>query len=212
MFEKSQEDGYLDLCVSRAQGEYLGWVEQFLEIIEEENFVGVKEISDIGCNVGQFWKGLKRRDHDQFLYSGFDYEKKYLEAALNIFPELEGRLHNHDLTKDSLPDTDITVCSATIEHLPSLEIGLNDMIKSTRNVILLRTFLGESQLTSLNMKQGAKEPYLIHQFSFHDIFSIFSKAGFKVTIIRDKYTDSMPRYLATGIVRTFYVVKAVREM
>jgi hypothetical protein len=33
-----------------------------------------------------------------------------------------------------------------------------------------------------------------------------------VTIIRDKYTDSMPRYLATGIVRTFYVVKAVREM
>lgn len=54
MFEKSQEDGYLDLCISRVRNEYLTWVEQLLDIVENENYEGGLKINDIGCNVGQF--------------------------------------------------------------------------------------------------------------------------------------------------------------
>ena len=210
MFEKSQEDGYLDLCISRARNEYLTWVEQLLDIIEGENYEGGLKINDIGCNVGQFWKGLKKRNLTQLSYYGFDYELIYLNAAEKIFPELLGRLYQRDVTTEPLPNSDITVCSATLEHLPSFEAGLNNIIKSTNKMVLLRTFLGDSQLTSINMKEGAQEPYLIRQFSFHEIFSIFYDAGFTVTIVRDRYTDSMPRYISTGIIRSFFVIKAVK--
>jgi len=211
MFEKSQEDGYLDLCISRARNEYLTWVEQFLDIIENENYDGGLKINDIGCNVGQFWKGLKKRNLAELSYYGFDYELIYLNAAEKIFPELQGRLYHRDVTIEPLPNSDISVCSATLEHLPSFEAGLANIIKSTNKMVLLRTFLGDSQLTSINMKEGAKDPYLIRQFSFHEIFSTFSNAGFTVTIVRDRYTDSMPRYLSTGVIRSFFIIKAVKN-
>jgi len=39
-----------------------------------------------GCNLGQFWKGLKTRN-SQIDYTGFDIEEIYLENARKIFPE-----------------------------------------------------------------------------------------------------------------------------
>jgi len=35
MFQKSQNDKYLELCVNRVRNKYLNWVEQFLDIISE---------------------------------------------------------------------------------------------------------------------------------------------------------------------------------
>ena len=211
MFQKSQNDEYLELCVNRVKNKYLTWVEQFLDIISENvDFNKKLKLNDIGCNLGQFWKGLKNRGMNKIDYNGFDFEEVYLKKAINIFPELSDKLDLLDITNTPPPSCDITVCSATLEHLQFLQPGLDNMLLSTDKLILLRSFLGESQLKSIHIKKGAMAHYDIHQFSFHEVFSSFKRHGFSSIIIRDRYTDSMPRYLDDGIIRTFYVVMGVR--
>ena len=208
MFQESQNKEYLDLCIERAKNVELTWVEQFLDIIF--NSVDPEDqlrVNDIGCNLGQFWKGLKnRRGGDNIQYFGYDSEGVYLEEAKKIFPEISKKLSQLDITQEKPPDCDITVCSATLEHLEYLQPGLDNMLQSSKKLLLLRTFLGEGALKSIRMKEGAKTYYNIHQFSFSEIFSSFERNGFSSRVIRDRYTDSMPNYLDNGIIRTFFIV------
>ena len=62
MFQESQNKEYLKLCIDRAKNVELAWVKQFLDIIYD-NFHSKSKLrlNDIGCNLGQFWKGLKKR-------------------------------------------------------------------------------------------------------------------------------------------------------
>ena len=211
MFQESQDKEYFSLCVHRAKKTYLVWVEQFLDIISENADMNTTlKLNDIGCNLGQFWKGLKRRDFVNIDYNGFDYEEMYVEEAKNIFPEVSEKFNFLDIEKTTPPQCDITVCSATLEHMEYLQPSLENMLESTDKLFLLRTFFGEIPLKSIRMKKNAKSYYNIHQFSFHEVFSSFKRNGFSPKIIRDQYTDSMPRYLDDGIIRTFYVVMGVR--
>ena len=62
MFQDSQNQEYLELCIDRAKNVELTWVEQFLDIIFDSFNSGEQlRLNDIGCNLGQFWKGLKKR-------------------------------------------------------------------------------------------------------------------------------------------------------
>ncbi len=211
MFQQSQNDEYLQLCIDRVKNENLTWVEQLLNILSENMDLNENlTLNDIGCNLGQFWKGLKRRDFVNIDYNGFDYEEMYVEEAKNIFPEVSEKFNFLDIEKTTPPQCDITVCSATLEHMEYLQPSLENMLESTDKLFLLRTFFGEIPLKSIRMKKNAKSYYNIHQFSFHEVFSSFKRHGFSSIIIRDQYTDSMPRYLDDGIIRTFYVVMGVR--
>ena len=211
MFQESQDKEYFSLCVHRAKKTYLVWVEQFLDIISENADMNTTlKLNDIGCNLGQFWKGLKRRDFVNIDYNGFDYEEMYVEEAKNIFPEVSEKFNFLDITKTTPPQCDITVCSATLEHMEYLQPSLENMLESTDKLFLLRTFLGEIPLKSLRMKKNAKTYYNIHQFSFNEIMLSFEKLGFSSKILRDLYTDSMPSYIGNGIIRTIYIIKGVR--
>jgi len=48
--------------------------------------------------------------------------------------------------------------------------------------------------------------YYINQYSFREILELFDKHGYKTTVVRDRYTDSMPKYIGKGIVRTQYII------
>lgn len=62
MFQESQNKEYLQLCIDRAKDVELTWVEQFLDIIfDKVDHARQLRLNDIGCNLGQFWKGLKKR-------------------------------------------------------------------------------------------------------------------------------------------------------
>ncbi len=207
MFQESQNKEYLELCIDRVKNHYLTWVEQFLDIILDNIVLGKKLLlNDIGCNLGQFWKGLKKRKINDIQYFGYDLDEIYLEEAKKIFPEISKRLFKLNIAIEKPPVCDITVCSATLEHLEYLYPALDNMLQSTNSLILIRTFMGEKPIKSIRMKKGAKVYYNIHQFSFNDIFLAFERAGFSSKIIRDRYTDSMPNYIGNGIIRTFFIV------
>ena len=138
MFHDSQNQRFYDEIVRRANDEYLVWVEQFLDIIEEhyDGFRGGDiRLNDIGCCVGQFWKGLKRRQL-AIEYYGIDIEPNYVNLATEIFPELKDRLIQKDITREMPDDSQITVVSATLEHLQYLFPALDHILKTTKKLVV----------------------------------------------------------------------------
>lgn len=217
MFHESQNEEYLNTCIRRVKEEYLVWVEQFLDIIEDivcSNKMRPsnkkKSINDIGCNLGQFWKGLKRRCLD-LDYSGYDIEPIYIREICKIFPEVRDRIYYLDITREKPKMADISVMSATLEHLAYLSPGLDNILQTTQELFILRTFLGDTNDKSIFMKDGAKKYYYINQYSFLDVLELFDRYNFDTSVVMDRYTGSMPKYLGQGIVRTQYIIIGKRK-
>jgi SAM-dependent methyltransferase len=210
MFNKSQNTNYLETLERRIKNDYLTWVEQFLDIMTEHlNLSQRKRVNDIGCNLGQFYKGMKRRNLNLDYY-GYDIETLYLEKASLQFKEIQDRFLYMDIS-NSIPDyADISITSATFEHLDTLWPGLNNMLKSTKELVLIRTFLGEDSKKAISYKEGAEIYYYINQYSFLEVLDTLQKHGFSSIVLRDRYSDSLPQYLRQGIVRTHFIVLGKR--
>jgi hypothetical protein len=205
-FHQTQDQDYLDLCISRAQNEYLNWVEQFLDLIEQNvKLESGLSLNDIGCCVGQFWKGLARRALG-ISYHGYDIEDTYLREARRIFPELSDRVHYLDIATTKPAVADISVVSATLEHLDSLSPGIDHFLTATKTLAIVRTFLGESSEHGSYKKPKALQAYAVNQYSFVELLEAFAKYGFTTTVVRDRNTDSLPKYIGPGLVRTQYIV------
>lgn len=211
MFHESLNDEILEIIINRAKCEYLTWVEQFLDIIEQNiDYDKKKSLNDIGCNLGQFWKGLKRRQLN-IDYNGYDIEPIYLREIKKIFPDISNFLYSLDISKEKPNNSDISVMSATLEHLERISPGLDNVLQTTRELFILRTFLGDVSDRSISMIDGAKRYHYINQYSFLEVLELFDRYDFHTSIIRDKYTDSMPKYLGLGIIRTQYVIIGKRK-
>jgi hypothetical protein len=212
MFQNSQDDEYLQICIQRIKEEKnLAWVDQFLDIIYDYTCYGENiRLNDIGCNVGQFYKGLKNR-FPHINYHGYDIENIYLHNARNFFPELTNSIFQLDITKEKPRECNISVISATLEHLEYKSPGLENILETTKDLCILRTFLGETSKKAIFKKEKAKMHYFINQFSFLEILDAFDKFKFQTEIIRDKNTDSLPKYIGQGIVRTQYIIVGKKE-
>jgi len=210
-WHQTQNKEYLDSCLKRMGGPVLTWVEQSIEILEPF-FKTSKDINDIGCNVGQFLKGLKEKKI-KIEYTGYDLEPIYLKNARRLFPKNNFRHLNIGIEYPL--QADISISSATIEHLDKLRPGLDNILKSTKKVVLIRTFLGEKSGKDMMTKKGSRS-YPINQYSFSEILPVFNKHGFTTTVIRDRHTDSMPKYIANEVnpiqsmIRTQYVILGIK--
>ena len=221
MFQSTQTDEYLQMCIHRARHEYLTWVEQALDLIEQHQRPpgnGAqyrKSINDIGCNLGQFWKGLIRRETlREWTYTGYDVEDAYLRAAKEVFPELSTRLRQLDIAREIPSEADISVASAVVEHLDNFVSGLENILRSSHEMVILRTFLGDATILARRTQKGAVKSYPVNQYSFSEVLGLFNSVGFATKVVRDNYTDSMPVFLdsadGAALVRTQYVVVGTR--
>lgn len=210
MFQETQDADYLAVVENRVQSDYLTWCEQFLDLIEE-NAGATKRLSlnDVGCCAGQFYKSLKRRGLP-IDYRGFDIEPAYLEIARRVFPDLADAVHIRNIEKEGLPPADITVVSATLEHLDVPEATVGRLLQSTRELALFRTFLGDSALEQWRHKPNAAKPYRVRQFEREAFVANVQDHGFRVDVVEDRYTLSRPVEIDTAIVRSQYIVVAHR--
>ncbi|MBI2065425.1 MAG: hypothetical protein HYT62_05265, partial [Candidatus Yanofskybacteria bacterium] len=115
MFHKTQNKESLNTFLSRMKGPLLTWVEQFIGLIEP-HITPNSSLNDIGCNVGQFYKGLVEKKI-KIDYRGFDIEPIYLTEAKKIFPSAINKFQLLDITKETPSKADFSVISATLEHL-----------------------------------------------------------------------------------------------
>lgn len=208
-FETVTAPDYLELLIRRLNDDTpLTWLVQAREILESDVKVHTS-ILDIGCATGYAAKVFPELE-----YLGIDVEDQYLEIAREHFPgDDRVKFLSHDMMRPIEGRKDIVILNAVLEHCPTLSPTLDNVIASTGKTLLIRTFLGEVQ--QIHTVPSPKPAFadtvrkFSNQYAFTKVFRTLERHGFAGTVIRDRYTDSLPRYV-DGAMRTFYFVKATR--
>jgi len=207
---QTQNSDYLDLSVNRLSSPILIWVSQITDIINSniENFDNSEiQINDIGCNVGHFYRNISEIKR-KVKYTGFDISETYLEIGRSHFPEAS--FINEDVGgknfSTSKYECDISVISATLEHIEDYETFLKNIFDSTRLFVILRTFVGEESLKEYCLKPGASQSYLIRQFTLDDLKHKSFNLGWETAVIPDKATEGKEKEVCEKILRTQKII------
>lgn len=210
-WQETQNDDYLQLIKSRAVGIELVWVQQMFEIFLKRG--GVLSVKDIGCQAFSVYKYIKTHSVN-IEYFGYEIEYEYVKIGLSLFPELSDKITIGDFSLiESVVETDLTVISATLEHVDVWGQFLKKALLSTRKTLYLRTFVGGKTVRSEGLLPGAIRPYTIWEFGLKDLLYQIESSGFNVEIRRDEYTMSEPLYLDVEpkkLERSMYVIIANR--
>jgi 2-polyprenyl-3-methyl-5-hydroxy-6-metoxy-1,4-benzoquinol methylase len=210
----TQNEEYLKLSSQRLSEPPLIWVNQFTQIIND--FIGEKKgkyvINDIGCNVGHFARNVELINAD-IAYRGIDISKTYLEIAKHHFPKLDFFIE--DFAQKELNifqfESDISVVSATLEHIDDYEQFLSNIFKTTSQMVLIRTFIGETSEMDYCLKEGATQSYLIRQFVLSDLVNKNFNKDWLFEEIIDEATLSKPKVICNSITRSQQILKFVKK-
>jgi 2-polyprenyl-3-methyl-5-hydroxy-6-metoxy-1,4-benzoquinol methylase len=210
----TQNDEYLKLSSQRLSEPPLIWVNQFTQIIND--FVGENKgkyvINDIGCNVGHFARNVELINAD-IAYRGIDISKTYLEIAKHHFPKLD--FYIEDFAQKELKisqfNCDVSVVSATLEHIDDYEQFLSNIFKTTSQMVLIRTFVGETSKMDYCLKEGATQSYLIRQFVLSDLVNKGFNKDWLFEEIVDQATQSKPKVICNSVTRIQQVLKFVKK-
>ena len=202
----TQNKDYLDLSIKRLNEPALIWVSQFTDIINSKMKYFDKlalKINDIGCNVGHFYRNINQIN-SKVNYTGFDISKTYLDIAHNHFPEANFILEDVGSNKfdKNKYNCDISVISATLEHIEDYEVFLENVFQSTNDLVLIRTFIGNESRKDYCLKPGANQSYLIRQFKLSELKDKSFNSSWNCEEIEDKATGGVQKQVCNGIDRS----------
>jgi SAM-dependent methyltransferase len=203
---QTQNRDYLDLSIKRLNEPALIWVSQFTDIINSK-LKSIKKselkINDIGCNVGHFYRNINQIN-SEVDYTGFDISKTYLDIAHNHFPE--GNFILEDIGSSKFDknkyNCDVSIISATLEHIEDYEVFLENIFQSTNDLVLIRTFIGNESRKDYCLKPGANQSYLIRQFKLADLKDKSFNSSWNCDEIEDKATGGVQKQVCDGIDRS----------
>jgi hypothetical protein len=180
---------------------------------------------------------LRRLKYDYF---GYDLDNKFITIGLNNILKFKNFnknklfLINKKLTKNkkinfdnlffnykisnieknNLRVCDCTVLSAVLEHTNNPYHVLRNVFKSTKKLIILRTFVDVKAQEDMQ-KKNVKKPYNVSRFSFISLKKIFLNNGFVTYFILDEATQfSTKIFYVNGNLkreRKFYICIAIKK-
>jgi ubiquinone/menaquinone biosynthesis C-methylase UbiE len=205
---ETQNSDYLDVSEKRLTEPPLMWVNQFTEIINSKFETSQKiRINDIGCNVGHFARNINELKSNVD-YRGIDISDVYLNIAKQKFPEL--RFENQDFSSKELNrekfKCDISIISATLEHIQNYKHFLKNIFSSTQKLVLIRTFIGDESRKEYCQKENALTPYLIRQFKKEQLVNQVFNKDWAVEFHEDKATESKWKNICAEIRRKQIVI------
>ena len=210
----TQNDEYLKLSSQRLSEPPLIWVNQFTQIINDfvDENKGKYVINDIGCNVGHFARNVELINAD-IADRGIDISKTYLEIAKHHFPKLNFFIEDFAQKELNISqfECDISVISATLEHIDDYEQFLSNIFETTSQMVLIRTFLGETSEMDYCLKEGASSSYLIRQFVLSDLINKNYNKDWTFECLEDKATHSQPKIICKSILRTQQIIKFTKN-
>lgn len=131
--------------VKRARNELppMESTKQVAKIIKSIYKPGMR-ILDVGCNAGNYLRGLLPID-SSIRYTGVDAYKVYIDQAKEIyrnFPNAEFAVK--DIFKPLYPKDpyDIVFCCNVILHLPDFRTPIKNLLQSTKKYCIIRTLVG----------------------------------------------------------------------
>ena len=202
----TQNKDYLDLSIKRLNEPALIWVSQFTDIINSKMKSFDKlalKINDIGCNVGHFYRNINEIE-SKVNYTGFDISKTYLDIARSHFPEasfIQEDVGSSKFDKNKY-NCDISVISATLEHIENYEVFLENVFQSTNELVLIRTFIGNESRKDYCLKPGANQSYLIRQFKLAELTDKSFNSSWNCDEIDDLATGGVQKQVCDGIDRS----------
>lgn len=200
-WQSTQNEEYILLLQRRLREPTLIWVQQFVGIInnwlckQRHDFEEVS-INDFGCNVGHFYRGISdiKSPVD---YCGYDISDTYLKIASEAFPE--ANFINLDISGGVRPRAaDISVMSATLEHIQNHVAALKNMFDTSRNLVILRTFVGENYHCDYCLTDGASAKYLIKQFMIDELLEYPKQVGWNAKLAIDIATGGKSKFVCNG--------------
>ena len=199
-----------DLYKKRLNNSNLIWCNQVLDLVKNYN---INSIKDIGCNYFQFYKEMKLRKWN-VNYFGYDIDKKFINLGLTKFPELNKKYKIGNCEKIKLNKTDCSVISATLEHATQPKKLLDNILNSTKKIVIVRTYLGKKShklISKPNLRQI--RPYNVNQFSFNEIEDQLKKYKFNTIFILDKATNNSEKFklFNNKFKRFIYIVLGIRK-
>ena len=202
----TQNKDYLDLSITRLNEPALIWVSQFTDIINSKMKSFDKpalNINDIGCNVGHFYRNINKIE-SKVNYTGFDISKTYLDIAHNYFPEANFILEDVSSSKfdKNKYNCDISVISATLEHIENYEVFLENVFQSTNELVLIRTFIGNESRKDYCLKPGANQSYLIRQLKLAELTDKSFNSSWNCEEIEDLATGGVQKQVCDGVDRS----------
>ena len=202
----------IDLYNYRAKNVDLIWCDQVINLLQEitkknENY----SINDIGCNYGQVYKEIKRKKLEKkFSYHGYDIDDKFISIAREHLPELKNKIQVLDIEKETPSSVQITICSATFEHLDDPDKSLSNIFDSTTEYIILRTMIGSNDKRFIQSDfRFVNQPYNINQYGLFEMSEKFFERGFNFTCIPDHATNMSMKYEVSegsGVMRQMYII------
>lgn len=214
-WQSTQNQEYLTLVGRRLNEPRLMWVDQFAGIINDwvnkRNSTSNILINDFGCNVGHFYRGIQVIN-GVIDYCGYDISETYLEIARKHFPE--ATFLNFDVSGQAAPRVaDITVISATLEHIDNHQSAIKHIFNTSRHLVIMRTFIGESYICDSCLTDGASDEYLIKQFAIDDLTLYPKEVGWGACLVTDNATEGKPKFVCNGrtVVRSQQIIVFTRN-
>ncbi len=124
--------------------------------------------------------------------------------AHNHFPEANFIIEDVGSSKfdKNKYNCDISVISATLEHIENYEVFLENVFQSTNELVLIRTFIGNESRKDYCLKPGATQSYLIRQFQLTDLKNKSFNISWNCDEIEDLATGGKQKQVCDGIDRS----------
>ncbi len=166
----------------------LTWCQQVIELIKKLNIKNPK-INDLGCNYFQLYKEIKIQKF-KCNYFGYDIDKNFIQLGLISFSELKNKYKIKNISKYRPRKAEISVVSDVLEIVEEPLNFLNNVIKTTSKIIILRTFIDNKIKINLVKNKKLNQPYFINQFSYNMILDLFLKKNFLPHFYCDLATEN----------------------
>lgn len=154
---------YGEILYKRAIGEFQEMESsKALARILNESYGEFKNILDVGCGAGHYLKSLRNRFGDKFFYTGVDATEQYLTYAKLAFNnDSKATFLKSDIFDLSLTDKsfELTVSNNLLLHLPEIVKPINELIRVTKNMVIIRMLCGERSfiIQNVEMKEDGVE-------------------------------------------------------
>jgi len=167
------------------------------------------KILDVGCGVGHYYISLKNTIKKNFEYYGVDIKQDYIKEAKKIFKNennvyfKKGDIYNLPFKNNSF---DVVMFNNTLENLPSIEIPLKELLRVTKNHLLLRVLVDDrsfhiKEVVDSNFdKNGEPKKYFYFNIYARDYLKkIILKYSPKSKIFFKKDTDFDPKSISKSL-------------
>ncbi|MDK2978415.1 MAG: hypothetical protein PWP52_1129 [Bacteroidales bacterium] len=105
-----------------------------------------EKILDVGCGAGHYLKSLRNQLKAEFIYTGVDATKNYIELAKKAFADdREASFFVSDIYNLEVDDksNDLVISCNLLLHLPAIVKPINELVRVAKDAVIIRLLCGE---------------------------------------------------------------------